>query len=64
MGKTYKKTKKNEVSDDSGLSKNHGESVKYRRRLIEEKEARMAREDALRDIGEAISDELYRDSKL
>ena len=55
MGKTYQK--KNDLKDDSGLSKNHGESVKYRKRLIEEKEARMAREDALRHIEEDIERE-------
>ena len=41
-----------ELEDDSGLSKNHGENIRYRKRLIEEREARMAREDALRDIAE------------
>lgn len=53
--KKYYPTKKRE--DDSPLSKNFGESIRYKRRLIEE---RMAREDALRDIAE---DEAYELSK-
>ncbi len=53
--KKYYQTKKRE--DDGPLSKNFGESIRYKRRLIEE---RMAREDALRDIAE---DEAYELSK-
>jgi hypothetical protein len=51
------------MRDDGWLSKNHGESVKYRRRLIEEKEARMAREDALRDIAEYLEVENEREKQ-
>ena len=42
-------SKKRELDDDSAFSKNFGQSIRYKRRLIEE---RMAREDALRDIKE------------
>ena len=35
--------------DDGTLSKNHGDHIKYRKRKIEEKEARQEREDSLRD---------------
>lgn len=48
MGKSEKK----KLDDDSVFSKNNGEHIKYRKRLIEDKEARMAREDALRDMAE------------
>ena len=47
--------KKNNISgpksrnNNEGLSKNFGESIRYKRRKLEE---RMAREDALRDIEE------------
>jgi hypothetical protein len=40
------------MNDDSAFSKNKGEHIKYRKRLIEDKEARMAREDALKHIAE------------
>ena len=47
MGKSVK-NKKN--YDDDGLSKNHGESIKYRKRIIQDREARQEREDALKAV--------------
>jgi hypothetical protein len=44
--------KKLEKEDDSPLSKNNGQKIRFRRRLIEDKEARAAYEDALRDFEE------------
>jgi len=43
--------------DETIFSKNFGENIRYRKRLIEERESRMAREDALRDIEEDIQNE-------
>lgn len=57
MGNLVKKKLKNKDMDDTMFSKNFGENIRYRKRLIEEREARMAREDALRDIEEDIQNE-------
>lgn len=43
------KSKKTSLTDDSGLSRNHGESVKYKIRIQEEKEAQeLLNEELLR----------------
>lgn len=55
MTSWQKKNSKNKTipdEDDRFWSKNHGESIKYRKRLVEEKEARQHREDALKEIEE------------
>lgn len=50
MSNLVKKKLKNRVMDDSAFSKNFGDNIRFRKRKIEEREARMAREDALRDM--------------
>lgn len=51
MSKSVRK-RSERYEDDAYYSKNHGHSVRYRKRLIEDKEARQAREDALKELTE------------
>ena len=43
---------KSEKNDDSGLSRNFGENIRHRKRIIHEMEKRMEQEDALRELAE------------
>jgi hypothetical protein len=50
--KKDKRTLKHKLEKNEAFSKNFGESIKYRRRVIADIEARQEREDALREMQE------------
>ena len=57
MNKSKTSTDRNEKNDDSGLSKNHSKSIRYRLRIQQDKEAE-------EELKEFERDELYRSTEL
>lgn len=59
MGNSKNEKQKYKDEDEQFWSKNHGQSVKYRRRLVAEREAKAEYEDGLKQMEEPGPGEDY-----
>lgn len=55
------KSKKNKTEDEQFWSKNNGESIKFRKRKLEEQEALKQREDAIKEMQREYKKLYYED---